>query len=263
MLGNGKATIIFLLLISLLVSFNCQACSLTITSNQTIYHLGDNLNVSIDIENTKNEYVEFIIDAKLQHQNGYGTPWPITKSVSLQPFKTTTITLYSSSINQQFHSGIYIVEVKVYEDGFLIEDEHITFSLEDLPESMMVSVLISEKKSLSPQSRTFIKNNKIYFGLQTNSENQTNNVTLIYPNNVSETINLPTHIFATQPGIYTLHGIVSAEGYHNASFTEFFAVLNHTPFKESSTSDSMWIIISILIIISMLLIVIFGVWKKR
>lgn len=262
MLRAEKLILTFILIIPLFLPYNCQAYELILSSNQTNYQLGDNINVTLDIKNTKKESVEILIDAKLQHMNGQMPPMPITKSISLNPSEETIVELYSINIDEQFFSGIYTVQVNIYENGFHINEEHITLSLAGLPQEMNVTVLISEKQSFSPQSRTFIKNNEIFFNLLTTSENHSYNIVLIYPDNTSKKINFPTSIIAKQPGIYILQGYVTAEGYRNSTFTEYFAVLAKTPFTEQTTIDSMLFIIVALVIVIMLIVVVFS-RKKR
>lgn len=265
---SSRMLLIALCILLLAVIPGVHAHELVVESSKAVYQLGDTINITAVVRNTKDETVDLIVEAVLQDMEGKVTPFPVQYPLTLNSNENRTVQLFTLTVDERFYSGTYVVDVSVIEGRFRVYEEEISFAIEGAPEDMDVAVLLSKDVSYTTQSRVFIKNDWIYMGISCSVENVSITAHLIFPDNSSKLLFLPSTLVAGQIGAYTLLVEASAEGYRNVSLTDYFAVLEHAPFSDGEIETTIEIpevpwtmIVGIVIAIVVIAIVVY-LYKK-
>jgi hypothetical protein len=226
-LAQITATILLMLLLT--TTSRAQFYELTLTSNKTVYNLGDTMVITAEVRNTKDYNVSITIEAILSELMSRIAPTQLYYSLNLGSNETRQVQLFSLLVDQSFYSGTYKVHARLIEDNFAVCEEEIQFEVQGAPEVMEVEILLSKDSTFAEKTHVFIKNEKIFIGFSSNVQDVSIDAKLTLPDNSSKLLTLPTNITAKQAGAYTLEVNASKQGYRNITLTEFFAVLEEDP----------------------------------
>lgn len=244
---------IAILIISTTVS---QGYELNIKSNQTTYTIGDSINITAEITNTKNEEVTIVVEAYLEDMNHTNPPYPIHYSLTLNAYETRTIDLFNITVDDSFYSSRYVVNVNIIEGEFRVYEDYLYFEVSGTLKDMYLEIQLSTNPTFTSDSSVFIKNEKIYLGYQCDAEDVLITANLIYPDNSTISASLPFDINAEENGVYILKINASADGYRSVNKTKYFAVIGQEPFLDKTGQIDIIYLLLILAIIIFLVIII-------
>ena len=135
------------------------------------------------------------------------------------PFSGTyTYGIISENIESQTCKAVVMI-TNPQEQGF-----EKTFIIETLP-GIIFRVLTCKDLSCESESKTFLKNEDIYFSYVSDIFGVNNQATLTYPDKTTEQMTLPASIKGSQIGTYELEAIASKQGYKTVTKREQFAVI--------------------------------------
>ena len=172
------------------------------------------------------------------------------------------ITLYNTTVTEFMVNVEYILTAQLLEEGFVLYEDEVRFTITGLPETMSMNILLSNTSDYKYPTDVFLLGERIYIGYNLSVENATVTGLLVYPNNYTMEINLPFNFKANQTGAYTLSVTAEKPGYRTINQVEYFAVIEHEPFSEKKKEEAFntWIILSIIVVI---LLIIIGVYRHK
>ncbi|MBU2104376.1 MAG: hypothetical protein KKF67_01195 [Nanoarchaeota archaeon] len=211
--------------ITLISNFALAQSIIDTNINKEIFTLNDDLQIDATITNHFDNtiYLDYLITSES------GTT--INDRIVINPDTFESITVYKTKINQiDFRNSDYSVYLRLMGDSLNIYDSAIlNFSVIGLEEELNVELHVCSNEKCSQKSKIFLLNEDIYFDYFSEVENPDITAMLIYPNEKTKQITLPTSIKAEQVGTYTIEATASKDGYKTITKREQFGVIEKAP----------------------------------
>jgi len=251
-------------LISLVYAQVSPSSSLELSSEKSVYTLGETIKIYAEVNNIREKTVLVNLESFLD--NGK-EDYPI----SVIPFEFVLgsnedkeILLYDILVSEDMISDFYTVNVGLVFNMEKITKKSLQFEVIDTLKEITLDVSVCKDSSCNEESKIFIKNDNIYFDYYSNVDLDINAI-LTYPDKTTEQVSLPNSIKPGQIGTYELKVIASKQGYKSITKKEQFGVIEkNAEIREVSFKKASYFrYILILVLIIALLIIWFFTLRKR
>jgi len=235
----------------LISSFLVSAHIFRLHMDKTEYRPGEKIIITLEIKNTLSVEKEMDIEVTLVEENDKYPPSAWRYTFNLQLGETKNITLYNTTVTDFMVNGEYTLSAQLLDEGFILYEDEVRFTITGLPETMSINLLLSNTSNYEYIKDVFLINEGIYIGYNTSVENLTITGLLIYPNNYTRNITLPYNFKANQTGSYKLSITAEKAGYKTMNQTVYFAVIGKKPFSKERREIGLktWFILILLILI--------------
>jgi len=223
-----KTKLIYLcILVNILLLFNvfAQNLPLTFLRNKEVYSPGDIILIYTNIYNVNSNPVKVTLESLLTNKKGTYPLGVIPFEFDLGSKETKKVLLYNISIDKNFVSDTYNIEVTLLFDGRKLTKEMLEFEVKNTLKEIMLDIHFCKDKQCSEKSKIFLKNENIYLDFNSEVQNPTITTTLTYPNKKQEQITLPYSFKPSQTGTYNLEVTASKQGYKTITKKEQFGVI--------------------------------------
>jgi len=254
-------------LINLVYAQTPISSSLKISSEKSVYTLGETIKIYADVENIRDYTVNTNLQTILRDEKGEYPLAVIPFEFVLRQNETKKILLYDILVTENMISDFYTVDVELVFNNEKITKKSLQFEIIGTLKEMVLDVNVCKDSSCKEKSKMFIKDDKICFDYNSDVKNLEMKATLIYPDKTTEQITLPNSIKPGQIGTYELEVIAEKQDYKTVIKKEQFGVIEkNVEIREVSFKEAnyfWYILIGIMLVLIIVAIVIWIYYKKK
>ncbi|HDM67390.1 MAG TPA: hypothetical protein ENG62_03275, partial [Thermoplasmatales archaeon] len=132
-----------LLLLILLLTPLTSAHIFKLHIDKTEYQPGEKIVVTLEIKNTLTVEKEMDIEVTLVEEDDKYPPSAWRYTITLQPGETRNITVYNETVTDFMVNGNYVLTAQLLEEGFVLYEDEVRYTVTGLPETMSINILLS------------------------------------------------------------------------------------------------------------------------
>jgi hypothetical protein len=223
-------------LVILLLPWVAEASQLEIdySVNQT-YYLNNEISLNLTITNPTNQTLNLTIQSNFE---GNCTTWTYADNFNIRPNETKIRKAYQFKVNEWDYGGRCDIVTSVFDSKKnRLAGRIDSFYTEGIPKKINFEIKFCLDEQCQSQKTIFYKGESIYLRIYTNLPETEFPAMLIYPNNSSLGITLPTSIDADDIGSYEISVNLSKEGYLPHEAIKAFAVIDENDIKRISSGS--------------------------
>lgn len=220
--------IVFIFLIGIVC-----AQSISVNLDKTMFNSGDEIPVSIVLENTGNNAESFVVDLEIYHEENLYSFETISQEVILKASEKKTLE-YSFSIKRSAIPGNYIVKGTLWKGTDKLDSE--IKKIEISGTDKVLDLVLESYNAKKAKTNVFVKGEMVYLDYGSEISSVDIDAILVYPDGTEKKVSLPASIETVQTGTYELMIVASKTGYETITRKINFAVVDEKETKISSVS---------------------------
>jgi hypothetical protein len=206
-----------------------QAVMLSVVANKETYRPGDTIRITAGITNTRDSPADVVLDCQIRGREVSELDRYIPYPVSLAPFESQSIILFTIPVKNTTLSGVYSVLVQASSDGVREQDQEILFTIQDTLRDLTFLPLVCVDAGCQEESKVFVTGRRAFLGFSTPIQEVRVSGIITTPEGSQLQVSLPAEVPITQVGVYQLHLEATKSGYRTVTWNLQFAGIEEEP----------------------------------